>query len=94
MPPQPRPGPATARPGPPAKAGACGNCPRVREAIEKAGRASARRDPINRDRVLMELARIAFADITDFLRFDGDGISLRPMEELTGEQTACVAEIV
>jgi phage terminase small subunit len=68
--------------------------PRVRAAIEAGLAARARRGQACRDRVLEELSRIAFADISDFLRWDDSGVTLRPMDELTREQTACVAEIV
>jgi phage terminase small subunit len=68
--------------------------PKVRAAIEEALAANARRGQAGRDRVLKELARIAFADISDFLRWDETGVTLRPMDELTRDQTACVAEIV
>jgi phage terminase small subunit len=68
--------------------------PLVRSAIEEGLAARARREKVCRDRILEELARIAFADITDFLRWDRSGVTLRPVDELTREQTACVAEIV
>jgi len=68
--------------------------PQVRAAIEAGRRAQAWRERIDDDHVRRELARIAFADISDFLCWDETGVTLRPMEELTRDQTACVAEIV
>ena len=53
-----------------------------------------RRLGVDQDRVVTELARIAFADIRDFVSWDDAGVRLRPSAELTAEQTACVAEIV
>lgn len=70
------------------------NLPRVREAIAAAQAERLRQVGLSRERVLEELARIAFADIRDFLTWDADGVRLRPMDALTAEQAACVAEIV
>jgi phage terminase small subunit len=82
----------------PKRAGSAGhrlkNLPRVREAIAAAQAERLRQVGLSRERVLEELARIAFADIRDFLTWDADGVRLRPMDALTGEQAACVAEIV
>jgi len=68
--------------------------PQVRQAIEEGRRVQARQDRIHAAQIREELARIAFADISDFLRWDEAGVTLRPMDELSREQTACVAEIV
>lgn len=70
------------------------NIPRVRRAIEEVAAAGERQARVTREQVVAELARVAFADISDFLCWDGEGLHLRPMEELTAEQTACVSEIV
>ena len=42
--------------------------PEIQEAIQVAMNARAERTEINQDRVLLELARIAFADSTDYVR--------------------------
>ncbi len=68
--------------------------PHVRAAIEEAMAARSRRVGITQDRVVAELARIAFADMRDFADWDGQGVTLRAACDLTPEQTACVAEIV
>ena len=70
------------------------NLPQVREAIAAAQAERLRQVGLSRERVLEELARIAFADIRDFLTWDDDGVRLRSMDALTAEQAACVAEIV
>ena len=70
------------------------NLPQVREALALAQAERLRQVGLSRERVLEELARIAFADIRDFLTWDDDGVRLRPMDALTAEQAACVAEIV
>jgi phage terminase small subunit len=54
----------------------------------------SRRLGITQDRVVEELARLAFADIRDFASWDEAGVRLRPSAELGADQTACVAEIV
>lgn len=68
--------------------------PHVRAAIEAAMDNRSRRLGINQDRVVTELARIAFADIRDFAEWDDAGVKLRASRDLGPGQTACVAEIV
>ncbi|WP_428563420.1 MAG: terminase small subunit [Solidesulfovibrio sp. DCME] len=70
------------------------NLPHVRDAIEAAMTRRSRRTGITQDRVVAELARIAFADIRDFVDWDESGVTLRAARELGPQQTACVAEIV
>lgn len=71
------------------------NLPHVRVAIEAAMSERSRRLGITQDRVVLELARIAFADISEFVAWDAaGGVTLRASSELTPQQTACVAEIV
>ena len=55
------------------------NLPQVREALALAQAERLRQVGLSRERVLEELARIAFADIRDFLTWDDDGVRLRPM---------------
>uniref|UniRef100_I2PXJ5 Phage terminase, small subunit n=1 Tax=Desulfovibrio sp. U5L TaxID=596152 RepID=I2PXJ5_9BACT len=70
------------------------NLPPVRAAVEAAMARRGQRLRITQDRVVAELARIAFADIRDFVAWDEAGVTLRASRELGPEQTACVAEIV
>jgi phage terminase small subunit len=44
-------------------------------------------------RVLQELAKIAFADVGRFARWRNGKVVLTPSEELTPDETACVAEV-
>ena len=68
--------------------------PHVRRALEAAMAARSDRLGVSQDRVVLELARLAFADMRDFASW-GDGcVRLRPSEELTEDQAACVSEIV
>jgi phage terminase small subunit len=68
--------------------------PVVRAAVEAAMARRGERLRITQDRVVAELARIAFADIRDFVAWDEEGVTLRASRELKPGQTACVAEIV
>ena len=68
--------------------------PKVAYAI-RVGRANeARRAQIAHERVLLELARIAFSDIGEVLDWTGgDDITLRPRREISPHQRAAIAEI-
>ena len=68
--------------------------PQVQAALAAAREDARPGECLDERHVRRELARIAFADISDFLRWDGEGVHLRPMDELDRDQTACVAEIV
>ena len=70
------------------------NLPHVHAAIEAAMAERRRRVGITQDRVVTELARLAFADIHDFADWDNHDVTLKPARDLTPDQTACVAEIV
>lgn len=66
---------------------------RIKQAVDKALAARSRRTGITQDRVLAELAKIAFADMSTFVRWGPDGITLVPSDTLDGDDTACVSEI-
>ena len=69
--------------------------PQVCKAIEAAMAQRSRRMEITQDRVALELARLAFADMRDFVAWGGEGeVRLRPSKALTPDQAACVSEIV
>ena len=68
--------------------------PKIRAALEAAMAERRRRVAVTQDRVIEELARIAFADIRDFADWDAEGVRLRPSQALKAGQTACVAELV
>jgi phage terminase small subunit len=68
--------------------------PHVRVAIEAAMAGRGTAPGITQERVVEELARIAFADIRDFASWDEAGVRLLPSAQLPAGQTACVAEIV
>ena len=51
------------------------------------------RTSIKADRVLQELARVAFADVTDVIRFDDGGIMFNDSSALDKDVTAAIASI-
>lgn len=65
----------------------------VAAAIEKSKAKRADRTEITADRVLEELARIAFANSGDFFDWGPSGITVRDKAELTRAQQAVVAEV-
>lgn len=67
--------------------------PEIAAAIDAGKRARAAKLDISADRILLELARIAFADIRDYATVGPDGLTLTPTTELTAAQTAAIAEV-
>ncbi|MDE1967834.1 MAG: terminase small subunit [Alphaproteobacteria bacterium] len=68
--------------------------PHVAQAIHLRRAAAGRRTQVARDRVLMELARVAFSDIGEILDWEsGDDITLRPKVEISPHDRAAIAEI-
>ena len=66
----------------------------VREAVEKGRAKRAERTEITADRVVTELAKIAFADPRDLMEWGPNGVALKDCSTLTEEQAAGVAEVV
>lgn len=65
----------------------------VADAVAAGMAAKRRRAEISADRVVEEYARIAFADIADFVRFGPDGMEVLEAAALSKEQTAAIAEV-
>src|SRR5205809_3612902 len=65
----------------------------VAEAIEAAMRARAGRTEVNADRVVLELARIAFSDVTRIVQWGPKGVKLRPSAELSTGDRATIAKV-
>ena len=65
----------------------------VAEAIEAAMRARAERTEVNADRVVLELARIAFSDVTRIAQWGPKGVKLRPSAELSTGDRATIAKV-
>lgn len=65
----------------------------VSEAIAAGQAKRAQRVEITADRVVAELAKIAFADPRDLMEWGPDGVKLKASADLTEEQAASVAEV-
>lgn len=67
--------------------------PAVAAALDAQRRRTARRLAISAERVLTEYARIAFSDLTDYLAWGPDGLTLAPSARLDADRAAAVAEV-
>lgn len=67
---------------------------RIQEAIQEAMSRREKRTEITADRVLNELAKIAFSDLTDFVEFGPDGIKIRPSDKVDGAVLSEVSEMI
>lgn len=67
--------------------------PHVFEEIKKRQEERAERKQLTADMVLDELRRVAFSDIAQFVKWNGDNISIVPSEQLDKDATRCVSEI-
>jgi phage terminase small subunit len=65
----------------------------IQAAIEEAMANRAKRTGVTADRVVTELARIAFANMQDFATFDDRGVSLVDSSTLPRAKLAAVAEV-
>ena len=65
----------------------------VKHILDQAEARRADRLDIQADRVMIELARIAFADITDVIQIKDGDVTVRDTEELTEGQRAAIASI-
>jgi phage terminase small subunit len=63
------------------------------EAVERGLAARRRRKLVSADRVLEELARIAFADIRDFATWTEEGVTLHAPDAIPDDAAAAIAEI-
>ena len=65
----------------------------VAEAIKKAMQERNQRVEISQDRILEELARIAFGDLRDSVTWGKEGVKLKESAELTEDQAAAISEV-
>jgi phage terminase small subunit len=65
----------------------------VMEAIDAALAERSKRTEVTADRVVRELARIAFTDLRRVFEWGPHGVALRPSDELTEDESAIVAEV-
>jgi phage terminase small subunit len=64
----------------------------IASAIAEAQAARGKRTEVTQDRVVLELARIAFGDSRRVMSWGPGGVTLRPSAELSDEDAAIVAE--
>lgn len=69
------------------------NKPVVQAAIRRAMHKRMERMRISADRVLIELGRIAFANMGDYVDWGAHGVTLKDSDTLTSEQRAAVSEV-
>jgi phage terminase small subunit len=67
--------------------------PEVANAIRAATAARTERTRITADRVLLELARIAFAEIGRLADWGPEGMTLKPRQDVAEDDAAAIAEI-
>lgn len=67
--------------------------PDIAAAIDKGKLERIARTRVTADRVVVELARIAFSDIRTFLSWSGRDIELKASEEISDDDAACIEEI-
>jgi phage terminase small subunit len=67
--------------------------PNIAAAIAEARAARSRRTEVTADRVVLELARVAFGDPRRVMSWGPGGVKLRPSAELADEEAAIVAEV-
>lgn len=65
----------------------------VRSAIERAKAERSTRLEVTQDRVVLELARLAFADARDYFEWGPEGVKVKPSSDLSDDQAAAVAEV-
>jgi phage terminase small subunit len=65
----------------------------VMDAVAEAMAERERRTQVTADRIVIELARIAFADIRSFADWGPNGVDLRPLAEISADDAPAIAEI-
>jgi phage terminase small subunit len=65
----------------------------IQTAIDAALAERSKRTEVTADRVVKELARIAFVDTRQIFEWGPGGVTLRPSHELTDDEAAIVAEV-
>jgi phage terminase small subunit len=69
------------------------NKPEIAMAVQEAMDIRSARLDITADRVLVELSKMAFANIADFIEWDDGKVRVLPGKNLSEDQTAAIAEI-
>src|SRR5208282_3745170 len=67
--------------------------PDIARAIREAMEARSQRTRIDADRIVLELARVAFSDLGRIADWGPDGVALKPSNALTEADRAAIAEV-
>lgn len=67
--------------------------PRVYNAITVAMKKRSQRNEISADRVLQEIARLAFSDIRKAVSFGPDGVVIKQDTDIDDDTAACISEV-
>lgn len=67
--------------------------PDIQEAIQEAMEKRSKRTQVSQDRVVLELARVAFSNIRKYVSWGPNGVDLGYSENLEEDDAACVAEV-
>jgi len=67
--------------------------PEIKDAIEVAQRERSARTGVTADRVVQEIARVAFSSLRDVMTWGPASVQVRPDGEITPEAAAAIAEI-
>ena len=67
--------------------------PVIQEAIAAAMLKRQERTRVSQDRVVLELARIAFSDMKEFTRWGAEGVTLLMSDDLSADDAQCVQEV-
>lgn len=65
----------------------------IQAAIQEEKDKRSRRVEITQDRVLLELARLAFSDLREFSEWGPQGVGMKNSDELDDHAAACVQEV-
>lgn len=67
--------------------------PEVQEYLRQAIEARNERTSVTRDKVIRELARIGFFDLTSVSEWDDDGLTLLPSDQISEDDSAAMSEV-
>jgi phage terminase small subunit len=67
--------------------------PEVRKRIAAHQRKIKMKTEVTTERIVMELARIAFADLTDLISVEGDDLKIKNLSEVDADLRAAVSEV-